>query len=591
MILSIGSSIESFKDLNFHPGLNVLLADTKDVKKSGKTRNSAGKTSFVLIVDFLLGANCEKKSLFRSHRLNDEFFRGEFIIDSKKFAVERSGSAPSKIFILAGSEFLETYIQIEDGSERIYVSTTDWKQFLGTAYFGLSKGDAVDPRFSRKYKPTTRAMLKYFLRLASDGGFDNPHKSSKSQQKSSWQTCFSYMLGLEWRISQEFQDVRDKEKLIKSLKAASGDNSLVNEYIGTVADLRPKVVLAHQRTESKRSEISNFQVLDSYSELTNEAASHQHDMQETSKRLVSLKETLAYLTDSFEAEKSTYSVSIEDIYEASGIELPGLALRRFEDVKEFENSILENRKIHLKSEIESTTRNIEDAQQALSKSGNLRQLALSSLKGKGAFADLVELQKELAKLEAGHAILAERFDAAEAMERENSELKVNRIELQRRLQADHKTHSDILDSLIVRIAELIAALYDNREGRFIVSDTENGPEFSIKIEGDRGTGIKSMEVFCMDIALFEVVKDRFGGPGFLIHDSHLFDGVDARQIFTAIEIGQSATEDNGQYIVTLNSDIYESLMFPEKYDRESAVLDTRLSDDGDKGGLFGFRFD
>lgn len=590
MILSIESSIRTFKRLTFHAGLNVLLADTVDVKKSGKTRNSAGKSSFVVIVDFLLGSNCDTKSLFRSKELVDATFRGRFRFSDEEIVVERSGRNSSRIYILEGAASVKEYIQHEDDSKQQFVTLSDWKSYLGAICFGLPSNDGDGSDFSKKYRPTTRSMLKYYFRMASDGGFDSPHKSSKNQQKSSWQTSFSYMLGLEWRIAQQFQEVRDKEKVLENLKAVASD-SLVSEFVGTVAELRPKVVLAHQRALSKRSEIANFQVLDSYHELTKEAAVFQHQMQETSKRLVSLNETLEYLKESFESETSTYSVNVEDIYKASGVELPQVALRRFEDVKMFEHSIIENRKIHLQSEIEDASRQISQAQEDLSKSSRSRQNALSALQGTGAFADLVELQKELAKLEAEHAMLVERFDAAEAMEREKSDLKVRRIELQRRLQADHTTHTEVLDSIIVRIAELIAALYDNREGRFVVKDTDNGPEFNIKIAGDRGTGIRNMEIFCMDIALFEAVRDRFGGTGFLIHDSHLFDGVDARQIVTALEEGQRAAQDNGQYIVTLNSDIYESLNFPEEYDRETAVLDVRLSDAGESGGLFGFRFD
>ena len=75
----------------------------------------------------------------------------------------------------------------------------------------------------------------------------------------------------------------------------------------------------------------------------------------------------------------------------------------------------------------------------------------------------------------------------------------------------------------------------------------------------------------------------------MIHDSHLFDGVDARQIARALLLGSRATGDL-QYIVTMNSDIFDSLPLPEAIDREEVVLKTRLSDEIETGGLFGFRF-
>ena len=94
----------------------------------------------------------------------------------------------------------------------------------------------------------------------------------------------------------------------------------------------------------------------------------------------------------------------------------------------------------------------------------------------------------------------------------------------------------------------------------------------------------------MDIALFESVHARLGGPHFLIHDSHLFDGVDARQIAAALEVGQQVAGEDSQYIVTMNSDIFDTLPLTDDIDRDTVVLSTRLSDETEASGLFGFRF-
>jgi len=100
-----------------------------------------------------------------------------------------------------------------------------------------------------------------------------------------------------------------------------------------------------------------------------------------------------------------------------------------------------------------------------------------------------------------------------------------------------------------------------------------------------------MEIFCLDLTLFRIASQRLGGPGFLIHDSHLFDGVDERQIARALVLGQRATAGKGQYIVTMNSDIFNRLPLDEEIDPERVVVPTRLSDESETGGLFGFRFD
>jgi uncharacterized protein YydD (DUF2326 family) len=164
--------------------------------------------------------------------------------------------------------------------------------------------------------------------------------------------------------------------------------------------------------------------------------------------------------------------------------------------------------------------------------------------------------------------------------------------LKRRLQEDHQSRSAVLDEAILIVAETIAELYEDRSGRFVVDATDNGPEFKISIEGDRGGGIANMEIFCFDLAVLKVTSNRFGGPEFLVHDSHLFDGVDERQIARALMLGMRAVSDTGlQYIAALNSDIFNRLPLSTEIDRDKIIIPTRLSDATETGGLFGFRFD
>ena len=78
MILTIESSLPSFKTVKFHEGLNVLLSDKNQTSTDKKTRNSAGKTSLVEIIHFLLGADCDKASLLREKELIQHTFKGRF---------------------------------------------------------------------------------------------------------------------------------------------------------------------------------------------------------------------------------------------------------------------------------------------------------------------------------------------------------------------------------------------------------------------------------------------------------------------------------------------------------------------------------
>jgi uncharacterized protein YydD (DUF2326 family) len=221
-----------------------------------------------------------------------------------------------------------------------------------------------------------------------------------------------------------------------------------------------------------------------------------------------------------------------------------------------------------------------------------RSQVLKMLEGRGALEDFIRLQKELALCEANASSLRERFQAAEILEGETTQLQIDRSNLKRRLQEDHQQRRAALDEMILLINETIAELYDDRTGRLVVEATSNGPEFRISIAGDRGGGIANVEIFCFDLALFLVVTKRLGGPGFLVHDSHLFDGVDERQVACALLLGARASSGKGQqYIVTMNSGIFNTLPLPtESFHGRSSAVSVSAGASTEGGGTGVLRF-
>jgi uncharacterized protein YydD (DUF2326 family) len=591
MIIAIESSIPTFKTVRFHEGLNILLADTAQDATHKQTRNSAGKTSLVEIIHFLLGSDCNPDSLFRTNALIEHSFTGTLRIVGQILKVQRSGSAPSKIFILEGSEGrTDLPLKLDKDTGHQCITNMHWRTFLGHAMFGLP-ASIENTEFDESYTPSFRSMLSYFARRRNSGAFLHPERSAEQQQRWDWQVNLSYLLGLDWRIPFDLHKVRAKEKTLEELKKAAKGGAF-GSVVGTVAELRPQVTVAETKAKKLREQLTNFEVLDSYRDLTRRAARAKTEMQTLGREILGQQETLNHLEQALAAEAPPERSDLEKLYAAAGIELPGVALRRFEEVSKFYESVVTNRRTHLERDIADTRRSIAESDRKLVLFDSERSDILRTLEGRGALEDFLTLQRELAELEASAAALKERFKAAEVLEGESTQLDLDRVNLKQRLQADHQERKAALDEAILVIADAISELYDDRSGGFVVEATNNGPEFHITIEGDRGGGISNIEVYCLDMALLKLVSKRFGGPGFLIHDSHLFDGVDERQIAGALLIGQNATAGQGlQYVVTMNSDIFDRLPLSDEIDRSKVVLGTRLSDETVTGGLFGFRFD
>jgi len=590
MLISVDSSLKTFKRVEFHEGLNVLLSDSHPDAGDKHTRNSAGKTSLVEIIHFLLGADCDKDSIFRTDELIEHSFNVEFDFRGERIWVERSGSAPSKIYVLAGLDSREDLpIKSEKETGKNYIANENWKTFLGHILFGLPE-DPSGTAFGESYTPSFRSMISYFVRRNNSRAFLSPERQAEKQQRWDWQENLSYLLGFDWRIPYEFQGVKARENVLEELKKAAKGGAL-GDVIGSVAELRPKVTVAERKAAQRREQLNNFKVLDSYNDLAREAARAKTEMQAISRDIVGLRETLNYLEAAVSAEVPPAASHLEQMYAAAGVQLPGVALKKLEEVQRFYESVVQNRALHLRTEITDISDKISRREAKISELDVKRQGIIKTLESSGALEDFVALQKGLADLEAEAASLRERFKAAEVLEGEKTQLEIDRANLLRRLQHDFRERKEQLDRIILLVADIIAELYDDRSGSFEIRATDRGPEFKISIEGDRGGGIANMEIFCFDLALFSIVSSEQKGPGFLVHDSHLFDGVDERQIARALALGRAKTEGKSlQYIVTMNSDIFNRLPLPSDMDWQKPILKTRLSDEDETGGLFGFRF-
>ena len=134
-----------------------------------------------------------------------------------------------------------------------------------------------------------------------------------------------------------------------------------------------------------------------------------------------------------------------------------------------------------------------------------------------------------------------------------------------------------------------SSLYEEA-GSLTIDASKNGPSFEVKIHGEKSKGISNMQLFCFDMMLMQLCSERGIGPDFLIHDSHLFDGVDERQVGKALQLGARKAEELGfQYIVTLNSDAFPKEL-PLGFSLDEFISPVRLTDATEDGGLFGFRF-
>lgn len=587
MIRRIGSDLASFKTLTFKPGLNILLADKSAGATDRQSRNGAGKTSFVELVHFLFGADVRKESIFRSDVLSPWTFDVAVDIAGETVSVARSGSKPSRISVNGAVEDWPVSPQFDERAGHFELSNENWKANLGALWFGLpaSGGDETN-----RFHPSFRSLFSYFARRQLGGGFQQPMQHSIMQQTWDQQVSICYLLGLDWTIPGKFQELRGQEKVAQELRKAARSGDL-GRFFGKAADLRTRLTIAEARAQRLREQLGNFEVVPEYKELEREANEITRQIDALNVENLMDGDLLQQLRASLSEEDAPALGDVTKLYAEAGVLLPDVVRRRFDEVERFHLTVIENRRAHLSAEIASAEARMSQRDQRATELDHRRRQIMTVLRSGGALEHYTSLREEAGRAEAEVESLRQRLDTAERIESTKAELDIERANLTKALRDDIHEREAIIREAILAFESLSESLYE-KAGNLTISETGNGPQFEVHIEGQRSKGITNMQIFCFDLMLTELSIKQGRGPGFLIHDSHLFDGVDERQVAKALQLGAERAQAAGfQYIVTMNSDALPKEGFQRGFDIQSYVMDTKLTDATDTGGLFGRRFD
>ena len=581
MLRRLSSSLATFKTLDFHENLNILVADRTQASTETDTRNGAGKSSVIELLHFLLGGRAERGSLPLKPELVEYVFSLELewppLESSHPLRVSRGGKSREQIVFnpalsIAGKEDLTGAGQ---------ATNVEWQAAIESVLFRLPLDHPC---------VSGRSMLSYYIRRPSAHSFNEATRHHPMQSSSDVAGNLCYLFGLNWHIAAEYKDVADKEGLRRKLRQAAKD-PVLGRIVGNAAELRSQIAVAEQRAQVLERQLNEFRVLPEYERLKAEADSLTLQLRSETDQDVIDRQNLTQLEEAIEEEQPPESDYVERIYAELGVAFPNGVRRSYEDVRDFHDSVVRNRRYYLESEIRTIRDRMNARRELLRRVDTRRAEIMGTLEHGGALGSFLSLQKVLARDQADVQALRNRFEAADALEATDRQIKAQRVELQDRMSTDLSEREAAVTEATVLFSDYARALYgDDRTAYLVISADESGVRFSPHIESDESQGISSMVIFCFDLAMAVIAHRHGRGPDFLVHDSHLFDGVDSRQIARALDLGSAVAAAEGiQYIVTMNSDDLQKAV-GHGFKAEQYLLRVRLTDDRDDGGLFGFRF-
>jgi len=530
MIRTIASNLRSFKTLEFRPGLNILLADKSPGATNRQTRNGAGKSSMVELIHFVLGGSVDKTSIFKSPALSEWSFDVTLDLGDHELTASRSGDKPSRIIINGSPEGWPILPTLDAESGNQYLSNENWKSVLGALWFQLPVGNEADELGS--FQPTFRSLFTYFARRAADGAFQVPTQHSSKQPIWNQQVSISYLIGLDWTISQRLQTLRGQEKAASNLRKAARDGDL-GRFFASAADLRARLAIAEKHAEEFRSRLATFRVVPQYTELEVEATSLTREIAELNDQNTLDRDLLI---QTHKSERAPAGRDIETLFAEAGVVLGDNVKRRFDEVEKFHRAVVQNRQSHLVGEITATERRIAERTRRKEEFDARRAVIMKVLTEGGALEHYNRLRDEATKGLADVEALRQRLSIADQIEGTKSELNIERATIEKALRDDILERREIINAATLTFEALSQALYE-RQGVLTIGDSPNGPVFDVQIDSQRSRGINSMQIFCFDLMLAELGGNQRKNPGFLVHDSHLFDGVDERQVARALQLG------------------------------------------------------
>jgi uncharacterized protein YydD (DUF2326 family) len=580
MIKKVFANKSSFKAVEFQPGFNVVWADrTKESTKKG-SRNGLGKSTLIEIIHFCLGADASRGKGLPVSPLKGWAFSIVLEVGNSDILITRAVDRPSFVTIDGDTSSWPIQGTVEKG--RLTYGIKEWNSLLGYLMFGLT----VTAR-ERKYRPAFRGLISYCIRRGKDA-FSTPFEYFRKQREWDIQLNNAFLLGLAWEDAADLQVLKDRKKGLEEFRKAR-KAGVVQGFIGSLGDLEAQKVRLNSHSERERAELQSFKVHPQYTRVQAEANALTNEIHELvnantmDKRLVELYER------SLTGEQPPLGETIDQLYKEAGVALPGVTLRRLDEVREFHRTIVKNRRTFLSTEIERLNREIAKRDCRVQEKTEKRASVMEVLRTHGALEEYTLLQKR-------HMDTINKLNSVSTMiqnlktfENGISDIKIEQEELRKKARQDYEERNVIRARAISLFNTYSERLYD-APGKLVIDVGPTGFKFGVEIERSGSSGIDNMKIFCYDLMLTRLWADQEPSPRVCVHDSVIFDGVDERQRALALEVAAAESHQyNFQYICTLNSDYVPWREFSEGFDLKKYIRLT-LTDESPEGCLLGIRF-
>ncbi len=393
---------------------------------------------------------------------------------------------------------------------------------------------------------------------------------------------------LAWEDASEWQRLRDTKKHLDNLRSAS-KAGVFREIFGSPGELEAEKIRLEATINQNQKGLDTFNVHPQYRELDQDASRLTLEIHALTNQRFQAERRLAYYNASLSEEQEPDAATVTQLYQEAGVALPGAVARRLEDVQKFHLQVVENRKAFLAQEIEALRRSIASIDDDMRGKLEARASLMMILKTHGPWEEYSQLQQRQSEAIGRLQVLREQIERIKAFEEGRSALRIEIEMLRTKARQDYTARSAQRQRAVQLFNANSEFLYE-APGNLVIDVTDAGYKFNVEIQRSGSGGVGNMKVFCYDLTLAELWSKKAHSPGFLVHDSTIFDGVDERQRANALILASQKADACGfQYICTINTDALPIEELGDTFPLQSFVRLT-LTDQTADGSLLGIRF-
>lgn len=570
----------SFKEVEFLEGLNIVIADRGADATSRDSRNGVGKSTLIEVIHFCLGSSLTRRHVIHQLRDTDWAFTLDLQIGDREVSVYRSLEDASHVTLSGSTQDLPGLHAAKVSlSGEIQVSAKSWKDCLGEVTFGVTEQVAAV-----KNSPSFRSLIPYFARSGRDAYLD---AFTTSRQIRSWQkqVYSSFLVGLNWRHASEWQVLKDQEIQVKVPAPESAAHKRAN--LASLENERARLVSDQVRL---KQQVTSFRVVPEYAAIESETRQITSRMRD----LVNESAILSQMISRYEEQMSSESPGdldrVRDIFGEAGLLFPESVNRELSDVIRFHNSVTAHRREYLHNEITRLRARSSEIGDELALLDSQRANKIHLLNDGGAVEELGALQFRLGRTQERLDEVEKKIGKLESVAAEEATVASGRQALLSRALLDRAERRPKWSTVISEFINATRYLY-GEPGELNFGLNENGFTFETKMQRRGSNGVELMAIYAYDISLAQIWQKAENRPGFLMHDSLMFEGVDERQIALALEYGRDrAVANNFQYIAIINSDNLPVADLRELGLNWEDHVRLRLGDADPSQTLLGFRF-